>query len=102
MSTRIRLTPDQRKRMILDAALDHAIDRGLYHISMKSLSKSSKMTVHIIRHYFPTITVLRNAICSEARAAKERADHHGMQERFDDCSEIIEQHDAMETALGGD
>ncbi len=102
MYTRIRLTPEQRKRLIIEAALEHAIDRGLYHISMKSLGKYSKMTVHIIRHYYPTVTVLRKSIVNEAHAARERADHHGMQERFDDCCKVIEQHDAMETALGGD
>jgi len=64
---RVRLDPEERKRLILNAALDDAIERGPYNISVISVSRRltdcSKST---IKHYYPTLSALRDAVIIEA------------------------------------
>ena len=64
---RVRLTPEERKQQIINAALDDAIERGPYNISVISVSRRlPNCTKSTIRHYFPTVTALRNAVIAEA------------------------------------
>lgn len=65
---RVRLTPEERKRQILNAALDDAIERGPYNISVASVAKRlvNCCTKATIRHYFSTLTLLRDAVIEEA------------------------------------
>ena len=75
MYNRIRLTPEQRKIMILETAVKEALDHGLYRFSIANVSRrlenTSKST---IRGYFGNIKGLRIAIVEEARA-KELAEY---------------------------
>lgn len=64
---RLRLTKEERRRMILNAALDDAIERGPYHISIISVSRRLKdCSKSTIKHYYPTRTVLIDAVITEA------------------------------------
>lgn len=67
MSNRTRLKPEERKRQILNAALDDAIERGPYNISIVSVSRRLKScSKSTIKHYFPTLSQLRDAVIVEA------------------------------------
>lgn len=65
---RVRLTPEERKQQIVNAALDDALEHGLYAFSIANVSRSiqdrhcSKAT---IKHYF-TMEALRTAVIKEA------------------------------------
>lgn len=64
---RVRLSPEERKRLILNAALDDAIERGPYNISIISVSRRLKdCSKATIKHYYPTKTALRDAVIDEA------------------------------------
>jgi len=64
---RTRLTPEQRRNQIINAATVQAVERGLYDFSIKNVSSAldncSKSTV---KHYFKTLTLLRNQVISVA------------------------------------
>jgi len=62
---RTRLTPEQRRIQIINSAIDQAIKRGLYKFNIKNVafSNCSKSTV---KHYFKTITALRNEVIRHA------------------------------------
>ena len=64
---RVRLTPEERRQQIVNAALEDAIERGPYNISVISVSRRlSNCTKSTIRHYFSTVTSLRDAVIIEA------------------------------------
>jgi len=67
MYTRVRLTREDRKKMIINAAVSEALDRGLYFFSLANVAKrcgnTSKSTV---REYFKTMGALRSIVVSEA------------------------------------
>jgi len=66
MSKRTRLDPEDRKRLVLNAAIDVAKDRGIFSFSIANVSRyltgTSKAT---IKHYF-TMEELRTAVIKEA------------------------------------
>ena len=63
---RLRLTPEDRKRLILNAAFDTAMKQGVFNFSIANVSRRMKTTSKAtIRHYF-TISQLRSAVIQEA------------------------------------
>lgn len=66
MSNRTRMKPEDRKRLILNAAIDVALKRGVFNFSIANVSRhltgTSKAT---IKHYF-TMEELRTAVITEA------------------------------------
>ena len=66
---RVRMTPEQRKLQILDAAVGVALDQGVYAFSIANVSRAiqdrhcSKAT---IKHYFSTMENLRTAVIEKA------------------------------------
>ena len=64
---RVRLDPEERKRLILNAALDDAIERGPYNISIISVSRRLKdCSKSTIKHYYPNLSALRDAVIVES------------------------------------
>ena len=64
---RVRLDPEIRKRQILNAALDDAIERGPYNISIISVSRRlENCSKDTVKHYYPTKTILCDAVIDEA------------------------------------
>lgn len=72
MYNRTRLTPEQRRNQIINAATAQAVERGLYDFSIKNVSVAlpncSKSTV---KHYFKTLTLLRNQVIAAALGDEE-------------------------------
>lgn len=66
MSKRTRLKPEERKRLVLNAAIDVAKEIGVFKFSITNVSRhltgTSKAT---IKHYF-TMEELRTAVINEA------------------------------------
>ena len=66
MSNRTRLKPEERKRLVLNAAIEVAKERGVFKFSIANVSRhltgTSKAT---IKHYF-TMEELRTAVIKEA------------------------------------
>lgn len=83
MHNRVRLTPEQRKRLILNAAVKVADDIGVFNFSITNVSRhlsgTSKAT---IKHYY-TMDQLRTAVINEAL-------------KRPDCVRIVAQAVAME------
>ncbi len=53
MSKRTRLSPDDRKRMILNAAVKVAVELGVFNFSITNVSRSMPNTSKAtIKHYF--------------------------------------------------
>ncbi len=67
MYERVRLTPEERKREIVNAGLVDASERGPYGISFKTvLERLENCKEGTVRHYYPVFSMLRNAIIAEA------------------------------------
>lgn len=66
MSKRTRLKPEDRKRVVLNAAVEVALEKGVFKFSIANVSRhlpgTSKST---IKHYF-TMEELRTAVITDA------------------------------------
>lgn len=94
MSKRTRLNPLDRKRLILNAAVDVAKASGLFKFSIvnvsRALTQTSKAT---IKHYY-TMEQLRTAVIEDALKrgdcmqiiAQAIAMHHPSTKHFDDMT----------------
>ncbi len=70
MYERIRLTREQRKQSIINAGLCDADERGPYNISFITVCRNlPNCKEGTVRHYYPTLSELRDAIISEAIAS---------------------------------
>lgn len=72
MKNATKLPPDQRKALILSAAIDVANDKGLSEVSFDTVSKACRMktTPRTVAHYF-LIGDLRKAVIADMRATQE-------------------------------
>lgn len=61
-----RLTPEHRRRQILDAALKVAQRDGLYHMNKSSVAREAKCSQPLVTHYFTSDQQLRKALLIDA------------------------------------
>ena len=67
MYNRVRLTPEQRKRLIIDAAIDEALEKGLYSLSIVNVSRRlENCSRSLIKQYFRTLTGLKSEVIRHA------------------------------------
>lgn len=59
----IKLTPDHRRKVIINAALNVVERHGLGHVTFKSVSENAAIQTSpsTVKHYFPTRDELWNA-----------------------------------------
>ena len=56
--TRIRLSPDARKSMILDHAARIIADEGVAVVTMERLAKEANISKALVYNYFPNVTIV--------------------------------------------
>lgn len=60
MYNRVRLTPEQRRAEILDAAVAEAMEHGLYNFSIANVSRRLKnCSRSLIKSYFRSVSGIR-------------------------------------------
>lgn len=75
-----RLQPDQRRSVIIVAAVREATDKGLANVTHGSVAKrcSLQTSIHTVRHYFETQTQLWLAILEAAPQFKTQGEELGL------------------------
>lgn len=63
---RVRLTPEERRRQIINAAVDVVLERGLYNFGIVNVARElPNGSKSIIKHHF-NMTELRTAVVESA------------------------------------
>lgn len=76
----MRLKPDQRRTVIITAAVREAREKGLAGVTHGSVAKRCVMqtSVHTVRHYFDTQTLLWVAVIEAAPDLAEQGKELGL------------------------
>jgi AcrR family transcriptional regulator len=62
----IRLSPDERKKQIVDAAIKLAEKKGLYSFSIREIINTIEISHQLVYYYFANIEILRVAVIKES------------------------------------
>lgn len=75
-----RLQPDQRRTVIITAAVREAKDKGLVNVTHGSVAKRCTLqtSAHTVRHYFETQTQLWLAIIEAEPEFKSQGEEFGL------------------------
>jgi AcrR family transcriptional regulator len=72
--SKIELTPDQRRNVILKAAVLHANAEGLISLTMRNVAAlcEVKTSEHTVKHYFKTKAGLIEAVLDHPNLSQKR------------------------------